>query len=99
MTTTRTSNKNAVDLISNRIGFTGSNFYGVVTAPKIDNADINPTGMLPVEFHHLLEDAEYIVYSYGTPIFWYASDCSWNFPKVKYSPSTSRHQSICQKVQ
>ena len=98
MTTTRTSNKNAVDLISNRIGFTGSNLYGVVTAPKIDNANINPTGMLPVEFHHLLEDAEYIVYSYETPIVWFANG-SWHYPKVKYSHSTSRHQSLCQKVQ
>ena len=97
MTTTRTSNKNAVDLISNRIAFTGSHFYGVVTPPDF-NQHKPIVGMLPSEFIDILEDAEYIVYSYETPIFWFANG-SWHYPKVKYSNSTSRHQSICQKVQ
>lgn len=98
MTTTRISNKNALQLISDRIAFTGSNFYGVVTAPRIANADVYPTGMLPDQYHYLLEDAEYIVYSYATPILWYANG-AWHYPKLKYSHSTSRHQSICQLVQ
>lgn len=96
MTTTRTTNKNALQLITDRIGFTGSNFYGVVTAPNF-NGKIE-TGMLPDQFHYLLEDAEYIVYSYATPILWYANG-GWHYPKLKYSHSTSRHQSICQLVQ
>jgi hypothetical protein len=95
MTTTRTTNKNALQLISDRIAFTGSNFYGVVTPP---DRVVHQTGMLPDQFHYLLEDAEYIVYSYATPILWYANG-AWHYPKLKYSHSTSRHQSICQLVQ
>jgi len=97
MTTTRTSNKDAVDLISNKIGFTGSNFYGILTPPNHTDHEI-VLGMLPSEFVHLLADAEYIVYSYQTPILWFANG-AWHYPKVKYSHSTSRHQSLCQKVQ
>jgi hypothetical protein len=97
MTTKRTTNKDAVQLISDRIAFTGSNFYGVVTPPNFN--DYEPIlGMLPSEFLPALEDAEYIVYSYQTPILWFANG-SWHYPKVKYSHSTSRHQSLCQKVQ
>ena len=44
MTTTRTTNKNALQLISDRIAFTGSNFYGVVTPP---DRVVHQTGMLP----------------------------------------------------
>ena len=35
----------------------------------------------------------YVVYSYATPIAWYAPSFGWVVPDVKCSPTTSRHQS------
>lgn len=34
----------------------------------------------------------YVVHSYVTPIAWFANG-RWTVPAVKYSPTTSRHQS------
>lgn len=36
----------------------------------------------------------YVVYSYNTPIAWWDATTGWVIPDVKYSPTTSRHQSI-----
>lgn len=35
----------------------------------------------------------YVVYSYSTPIAWWDATTGWVIPDVKYSPTTSRHQS------
>lgn len=56
------------------------------------------TGRLPedrVTGFNRATDADdfYAVYSYQTPIAWYAHG-TWVVPDVKYSPTTSRHQSI-----
>lgn len=37
---------------------------------------------------------DYVVYSYNTPIAWWTPETGWVIPDVKYSPTTSRHQSI-----
>jgi hypothetical protein len=42
-------------------------------------------------------DDFYAVYSYATPIAWYAHG-SWVVPQVKYSATTSRHQSIVRRA-
>lgn len=44
-------------------------------------------------------DAEdfYAVYSYGTPIAWFAHG-TWTVPEVKYSVTTSRHQSAVRQA-
>lgn len=47
---------------------------------------------LPEEYHDSFKRAEYAVFSYSTPIAWYGPD-GWTFPDVKYSVTTSRHQS------
>lgn len=36
----------------------------------------------------------YVVLSYDTPIAWWDATTGWVIPDVKYSPTTSRHQSI-----
>lgn len=38
-------------------------------------------------------DADYIVYSYATPIAWHGKD-GWTIPDTKYSVTTSNHQNI-----
>lgn len=49
-------------------------------------------GQLKEEHRESVEAAEYIVYSYGTPIAWYGRD-GWTMPDQKYSATTSAHQS------
>lgn len=50
-------------------------------------------GSLPEEFYDSVNHAVYTVYSYDTPIAWENADGTWTTPAVKYSVTTSRHQS------
>ena len=96
MTTTRTSNQKAGDLIASRIGFTGNNLYGVVTS---FNSVIYEMGRIPQEFGHQLktDQPDYIVYSYGTPIAWHSGK-GWFIPNIKYSVTTSKHQNYVRRA-
>lgn len=49
-------------------------------------------GMLPPSMKHGLDDAIYVVYSYNTPIAWFSGG-TWYYPEVKYSRTTTHHQS------
>lgn len=60
------------------------------------------TGRLPqdrVNGFYRATDADdfYAVYSYATPIAWYAHG-TWTVPAVKYSVTTSRHQSAVNRA-
>lgn len=48
---------------------------------------------LPPEYAASALDAVYAVWSYDTPIAWENPDGTWTVPDVKYSVTTSRHQS------
>lgn len=53
-------------------------------------------GKLPEHWHSRFitaghADDKFFVYSYRTPIAWFANG-EWTVPGVKYSPTTSRHQ-------
>lgn len=50
-------------------------------------------GQLPENFHESARSATYTVYSYSTPIAWKNEDSVWIVPDVKYSVTTSAHQS------
>jgi hypothetical protein len=54
------------------------------------------TGRLPADWRNLYQTgADYVVYSYGTPIAWHRpADDLWIVPDEKYSQTTSRHQGI-----
>jgi hypothetical protein len=93
-----TSNKNSGDFIASRVAFTGSNLYGMVTAPNLDQR--SSFGMLPdAHIASLLADRpSYIVWSYGTPIAWYTQTDQWVIPSLKYSVTTSRHQSLIRRA-
>lgn len=41
-----------------------------------------------------LADADYVIYSYATPIAWHTHYGLWVVPDVKYSVTTTRHQSL-----
>lgn len=60
-------------------------------------------GHLPAEhwdvLHSLVKDNHvYVVYSYATPIAWWTDQAGWTIPEVKYSATTSRHQSIVRRA-
>lgn len=40
-----------------------------------------------------LRRARFVIYSYATPIAWQTVDGEWVAPAVRYSPTTTRHQS------
>lgn len=50
-------------------------------------------GQLPSQYHDSARQAHYVVYSYTTPIAWYVPRVGWVTPDVRYSVTTSRHQS------
>lgn len=59
-------------------------------------------GMLPqhrMASYLRAQDADdfYAVYSYFTPIAWYAHG-TWTVPDVRYSVTTSKHQNIVRKA-
>jgi hypothetical protein len=91
---TRTSNAKAGNYIANRIGFVGSNFYGVLgyhenqTWGRLDHIHIAEL---------ISQNPDYIVYSYGTPIAWHHAG-GWSLPAIKYSVSTSKHQSLVRRA-
>jgi hypothetical protein len=95
MTTTRTSNTKAGDLIADRVAFTGNNLYGVVT-PYDGHIQC---GRLPEEFcdQLKLDQPDFVVYSYATPIAWHC-DKGWFIPDAKYSTTTSKHQNYVRRA-
>ena len=52
-------------------------------------------GWLPKEWQDAFydDDPDYVVYSYDTPIAWHGNR-GWIVPPVKYSVTTTRHQSL-----
>jgi hypothetical protein len=58
-------------------------------------------GRLPEHYHSrfltaAIADDLYMVYSYRTPIAWFANG-EWTIPSVKYSVTTARHLSAIRK--
>jgi hypothetical protein len=97
MTATRTSNQKAHEFIANRIAFTGNNLYGILTRYDISGYHY---GSLPAEFQDQikLDRPDYIVHSYGTPIAWHCIDKGWFMPEIKYSKTTSIHQTYTRRA-
>lgn len=58
-----------------------------------EGAPYRNMGQLPENYHESAREAMYTVYSYSTPIAWRLADGTWITPQVKYSVTTSQHQS------
>lgn len=56
------------------------------------NPSLTMLGQLPPEYLRQILRADYVVYSYQTPIAWHNRDGQWVQPDVKYSPTTTKHQ-------
>ena len=80
--------------IANREEFTSS---AAIRGSRPIGTRFMSTGYLPREFVNEIRESDgidYVVWSYGTPIAWHHSFKGWTIPEVKYSATTSRHQSI-----
>lgn len=92
--TVRVANRDAGKHIVARQPFTGHNL-----SAQIYQLGSVPTGRLdPVHAATLRVDAAtgpvYVVFSYATPIAWWAPETGWAVPDARYSVTTSRHQHI-----
>ena len=80
--------------IANREEFTSS---AAIRGSRPISSRFISTGRLPREYVneiHGSDGVDYVVWSYGTPIAWHDTIKGWTVPAVKYSATTSRHQSI-----
>lgn len=90
----RVSNRQARQKIIDMQGFAShtGNFSGMWGGK-------GTTGRLPEPWRSkflaaISASGTYVVLSYDTPIAWWDATTGWVIPDVKYSPTTSRHQSI-----
>lgn len=76
--------------------FTGSNLYGreKVYGETCGTGRLVPNG----DEHFLLRRAEYVVYSYETPIAAYVPGIGWWVNSDSYSPTTRQHQGIVRRA-
>lgn len=91
--------------VRDRESFTGNSMHAEWVGP----GGYVRTGYLPDKettvLDHVLADAKrlgeatYIVFSYGTPIAWGMAGRSLDVPDVKYSATSSRHQSAVRNAE
>lgn len=64
------------------------------TPREYDRANLPNFGHLDRDYHDSVMGADYVVYSYDTPIAWRSGSTGWWWiPDTRYSVTTSRHQS------
>lgn len=93
-TTTRAGWQAYLDLIKNKTPFVTS---GALRGVALPDGWLPPTyGRLPADWFRLMQTgADYVIYSYQTPIAWHRpADDLWIVPDESYSRTTSRHQSL-----
>lgn len=84
--------------IQHQARFEGNSLRGHRVPPGTDIV----MGMLNDDERRRLEaenehNTVYVVWSYNTPIAWCVAD-AWHFVTRKFSPTTSRHQSIVRRA-
>lgn len=94
----RVSNRDATPLIAKREPFT--NQTRLPNTPRSRPGSFRGVrqygtrGHLPEKFVlPSLTEADYVVYSYDTPLAWHHQD-TWHYASVAYSPTTSAHQHV-----
>jgi hypothetical protein len=75
------------DALKNRQAFTTPN--GTLHA---EPGRASHTGQLPAEYVPSARQADYVVYSYQTPIAWHTPYAGWLYPAERYSVTTTKHQ-------
>jgi hypothetical protein len=75
------------DTLARRESFTTSGaLRGVSGTP------MHRWGQLPYDYRASVLRADYVVYSYSTPIAWHVPNEGWVMPDTRYSVTTSKHQ-------
>lgn len=79
-------------ILSRREAFTASNLEGRRGGAMWD-------GRLPREYRPMLQRADYVIYSYSTPVAWRDTlDGLWFVPPETYSQSTTRQQNMIRQA-
>jgi hypothetical protein len=95
-TPVRANARTTPDLINQCRPFVANTMSGVA-------GPVHDTGALPIGWHDRYADARerqeitYTVLSYWTPIAWRLTSGEWVVPGVKYSPTTSKHQTYAKR--
>lgn len=107
MTTTLTTRSSFLDFraaMNRREAFTTYGALRGVPLPLSRSRKVISVGRLPKEYHDSVRRADYVIFSYATPIAWhipsnqreaemYGSTYGfWVVPDESYSVTTSRHQ-------
>lgn len=80
---------NALSLmVTTLVEVTHGNLSGRKVTP---NSSGSPYGRLDFSYRASFAQAEYAIYSYGTPIAWLA-DGEWYMPNTRYTVTTTNHQ-------
>lgn len=96
--TTKTSTRNAADLIAVRQPFTTSGALRGGAPTSLDCGRLPGDHVSQLMGDLLTGHVDYIVHSYGTPIAWHRVDTGWTVPDVRYSVTTSRHQGVVRRA-
>ena len=91
--TKRISGKEAPSYIGRREAFVS---HGALSARQHTGpGDMLNFGKMGSEHSNIikhLQDIDYVVHSYNTPIGVHSQSQGWVIPEAKYSPTTSKHQ-------
>jgi hypothetical protein len=94
----KVNSKEAVQAISRREAFVG---HGAMSARGHSGpGDHLLFGRLPQSVGEQMKgvkDVDYVVQSYSTPIGFHSAEHGWIIPDVKYSPTTSKHQTYLKR--
>ncbi len=77
----------------------GNTFHSVepIVVKLLKSSFLGNFGSLEADWGRVIqariELIDYFVYSYRTPIAWHDKECGWVIPNIRYSNTTSRHQS------
>jgi hypothetical protein len=98
----KAANKNTVGLIARAIPFTGSNFAGVKGSGGAPYS-VHRWYLSGAALEKFIKDQDagkivYSVWSYATPIGWLVEGEGWVIPPVRYSSTTTRHQSYVKRA-
>lgn len=80
------------DCLSELRPFVTHGAFKGVARPNRERSGIT-YGQLPRQYWDDVTGADYVVYSYLTPIAWHMPNGQWVMPDVRYSVTTSKHQS------
>ena len=90
--------KQAVDYIARLDEFEASALSGRWAWVPQTGRLTDPVSLAQLDEAQKLGAQIYVVFSYGTPIAWYSYTHDWHLVSQKFSPTTSKHQSVVRRA-